>query len=67
MPVRSLDGCLLVAGSKPVEHLAHPRQPLRRALGDMLLATAFSGLPLVICGALKIAYDVALLKSREEV
>lgn len=28
-----------------------------------LLATPFSGLPLVLCGALKIAYDVALLFS----
>ncbi len=33
------------------------------SLGGMLLATSFSGLPLVICGALKIAYDVALLWS----
>jgi MFS family permease len=32
-------------------------------LGGMLLAGAFSGLPLVICGALKIGYDVALLYS----
>jgi MFS family permease len=29
----------------------------------VLLATPFSGLPLVLCGALKIAYDVALLFS----
>src|SRR5262249_21539899 len=29
----------------------------------MLLTTAFSGLPLVICGTLKIVYDVALLYS----
>jgi hypothetical protein len=28
-----------------------------------MLGMAFSGLPLVICGALKIAYDVALLLS----
>jgi hypothetical protein len=27
------------------------------------LMTAFSGLPLVVCGALKIAYDLALLYS----
>jgi MFS family permease len=36
---------------------------LSPALGGMLLATSFSGLPLLICGALKIAYDVALLFS----
>jgi predicted MFS family arabinose efflux permease len=36
---------------------------LSPTLGGMLLATSFSGLPLVICGALKIAYDVALLFS----
>jgi hypothetical protein len=29
----------------------------------VLLTTAFSGLPLVVCGALKIAYDVVLLFS----
>lgn len=29
----------------------------------MLLTTSFSGLPLVVCGALKIAYDLALLFS----
>jgi predicted MFS family arabinose efflux permease len=29
----------------------------------MLLATPFSGLPLVMCGALKIVYDLALLMS----
>jgi MFS family permease len=29
----------------------------------MLLATSFSGLPLVVCGVLKIVYDVALLVS----
>jgi hypothetical protein len=28
-----------------------------------LLTTAFTGLPLVLCGTLKIAYDVALLFS----
>ena len=33
------------------------------ALAGMLLATPFSGLPLVACGALKIAYDLALLYS----
>jgi hypothetical protein len=36
---------------------------LSPTLGGMLLATSFSGLPLVICGALKIVYDVALLFS----
>jgi MFS family permease len=34
---------------------------LSPTLGGILLAGAFSGLPLVICGALKIGYDVALL------
>jgi MFS family permease len=34
---------------------------LSPALAGVLLATPFSGLPLVICGALKIAYDLALL------
>jgi MFS family permease len=33
------------------------------ALAGMLLATPFSGLPLVVCGALKIVYDLALLYS----
>jgi MFS family permease len=36
---------------------------LSPTLGGMLLATSFSGLPLVICGALKVVYDVALLLS----
>jgi hypothetical protein len=36
---------------------------LSPALAGALLATSFSGLPLVICGVLKIAYDVALLYS----
>jgi MFS family permease len=31
------------------------------AMAGVLLATPFSGLPLILCGALKIAYDVALL------
>jgi MFS family permease len=31
------------------------------AMAGALLATPFSGLPLVLCGVLKIAYDVALL------
>jgi MFS family permease len=33
------------------------------AIAGALLTTAFSGLPLVVCGALKIAYDLALLFS----
>jgi MFS family permease len=33
------------------------------ALAGILLATPFSGLPLVVCGVLKIAYDLALLFS----
>lgn len=33
------------------------------AIAGALLTTTFSGLPLVICGALKIAYDLALLFS----
>jgi MFS family permease len=33
------------------------------ALAGMLLATPFSGLPLIACGALKITYDLALLYS----
>ena len=33
------------------------------AMAGVLLATPFSGLPLVLCGVLKIAYDVALLYS----
>ncbi len=33
------------------------------AMAGALLATSFSGLPLVLCGILKIAYDVALLFS----
>ena len=37
------------------------------ALADSLLATPFCGLPLVICGVLKIAYDVALLVSFRQV
>lgn len=31
------------------------------AIAGVLLTTSFSGLPLVLCGALKIAYDLALL------
>jgi MFS family permease len=36
---------------------------LSPALSGVLLATSFSGLPLVICGCLKIAYDLSLLMS----
>jgi MFS family permease len=36
---------------------------LSPALSGVLLATPFSGLPLVLCGALKIVYDLALLIS----
>ena len=31
------------------------------AFAGLMLGTAFSGLPLVVCGVLKIVYDVALL------
>jgi hypothetical protein len=33
------------------------------AMAGILLTTAFSGLPLVVCGVLKIAYDLGLLFS----
>jgi len=33
------------------------------AIAGALLSTTMTGVPLVICGALKIAYDVALLYS----
>ena len=33
------------------------------AIAGALLATSFSGLPLVLCGILQIAYDLALLVS----
>jgi MFS family permease len=33
------------------------------AMAGVLLTTSFSGLPLVVCGVLKIAYDIALLAS----
>jgi MFS family permease len=36
---------------------------LSPALTGVLLATSFSGLPLVLCGGLKIVYDLALLLS----
>jgi MFS family permease len=37
------------------------------AFAGVLLTTAFSGLPLVVCGVLKIVYDVALLVSFRDV
>jgi MFS family permease len=37
------------------------------AFAGMLLTTSFSGLPLVVCGVLKIVYDVALLVSFRDV
>jgi len=40
---------------------------LSPALAGALLATPFSGLPLVLCGVLKIAYDLALLFSFQHV
>ncbi len=40
---------------------------LSPALAGALLASPFSGLPLVICGVLKIAYDMALLFSFRDV
>src|SRR5262245_38999156 len=36
---------------------------LSPALGGVMLTSAFPGLPLVVCGVLKIAYDLALLWS----
>ena len=36
---------------------------LSPGLAGALLAGPFAGLPLVLCGALKIAYDIALLLS----
>ena len=36
---------------------------LSPALAGALLASTFSGLPLVVCGGLKIVYDLALLFS----
>jgi len=36
---------------------------LSPAIAGSLLATSFSGLPLILCGTLKIAYDLALLWS----
>jgi len=36
---------------------------LSPALAGAMLATPFSGLPFVLCGCLKIAYDLALLRS----
>lgn len=36
---------------------------LSPAMAGALLATPFSGLPLILCGTMKIAYDLALLWS----
>jgi hypothetical protein len=36
---------------------------LSPAISGVLLASSFSGWPLVICGGLKIVYDLALLMS----
>jgi hypothetical protein len=33
------------------------------AMSGALLSTSFAGLPLVVCGVLKIAYDLSLLFS----
>ena len=38
-------------------------QPLQHPTDRVALATAFPGLPLIICGSLKIAYDLSLLYS----
>ena len=40
---------------------------LSPAMAGVMLAMPFSGLPLVVCGALKIAYDVALLFSFQHI
>ncbi|MGB9656026.1 MAG: MFS transporter [Pseudolabrys sp.] len=40
---------------------------LSPALAGAMLAMPFSGLPLVLCGVLKIAYDLALLRSFQHV
>lgn len=40
---------------------------LSPALAGVMLAMPFSGLPLVLCGVLKIAYDLALLRSFQHV
>jgi MFS family permease len=40
---------------------------LSPAMAGVLLAMPFSGLPLVVCGVLKIAYDLALLRSFQHV
>src|SRR5262249_10621267 len=62
----------VMAGVTPAERTAAPSVtavPPRLAssvspvLSGALLATSFAGLPLVACGVLKIAYDIALLLS----
>ena len=72
------DGCadahLLRHGGRDAARSAPPPRALPRcraaspraispALAGVLLATPFTGLPLVICGVLKIVYDLALLFS----
>jgi hypothetical protein len=37
------------------------------AFGGVLLASSFIGWPLIICGVLKIAYDLALLYSFQHI
>ena len=39
------------------------RTAISPAFAGVLLTTPFTGLPLVVCGVLKIVYDVALLVS----
>jgi hypothetical protein len=43
--------------------LISPMRRDRRAATGSLLSASFSGLPLVLCGTLKIVYDLALLYS----
>ena len=47
--------------SPPAPRIALPG--ISPAFAGVLLTTSFSGLPLVVCGVLKIVYDVALLFS----
>ena len=52
---------ILVFSSLPVFSLVSTS--LKRLPSGALLAMPFAGLPFVLCGALKIAYDLALLGS----
>ena len=55
-----------VLGAAFGQGLAAPRtlaSAISPAVAGMLLASSFAGWPLVICGALKIGYDFALLYS----